>query len=269
MPFTLAHPAAALPLRRRLGRLGSTSGLLVGSMIPDLAHFFPIGLMRDESHSVAGLIWYCLPIGMVAHAVLRSLLLPFGLALAPEAVRRRVGPLPREVYSHGRILAVAVSILVGAAGHLAWDSFTHSTGIVVHLLPVLEDTVPIWDGYRPHLFTLLQHLSTVVGMALLAFWAVRWYRRAPLRPQAAKTASRLARWSAVAIVGVPTMAAAILAAWPYVLASRGLFQDVRSAARPVILAVGTVFLSMLAANAILWRFRQTLALARRRLRQSA
>lgn len=53
MPFTLAHPAAAVPLRRRLGRYGTLSLLLIGSMARDLAYFLPVGVSRAQSPALA------------------------------------------------------------------------------------------------------------------------------------------------------------------------------------------------------------------------
>src|SRR5581483_12465816 len=50
VPFTLAHPAAVLPLRRR-GLV--FSALVVGSMAPDFEYFF--GLKRPISHTMPGI----------------------------------------------------------------------------------------------------------------------------------------------------------------------------------------------------------------------
>ncbi len=255
MPFTLAHPAAALPLRHRLGRFGSTSALVIGSMVPDLAHFVPIGLMRDESHSLAGLFWYCLPVGVVAYAIWQSLLRPFGIALAPAAIRQRLRPAPRAGPSKQRALAVAVSILVGAAGHLAWDSFTHASGAVVQAFPLLETRVPIVRGYSPCLYTVLQHVSTLVGLAILAAWTARWYVRTPVQVPPADGAPATVRGALVGVIAVPTAIAGIAAAWPYFLADRGLLHSLRASLSAAMLCGGMVFLGLLVATATIWRLR--------------
>src|SRR5215468_10777233 len=53
MPFTLAHPAAVLPLRGF--RYLRTAPLITGAVIPDLAYYLPGGLGRrlPETHSLA------------------------------------------------------------------------------------------------------------------------------------------------------------------------------------------------------------------------
>jgi hypothetical protein len=53
VPFTLAHPAAAVPLLRPLGRRGLLSALVIGSMAPDLWYFVPFDVTRADSHSPA------------------------------------------------------------------------------------------------------------------------------------------------------------------------------------------------------------------------
>jgi hypothetical protein len=90
--LTLAHPAVALPLRRLLGPLGLTSALAVGSMIPDLAYFLPLGVSGAQSHSVRGLFWFCLPAGVLGWVAYRVVVRPFVLQLVPDAVALRVRP---------------------------------------------------------------------------------------------------------------------------------------------------------------------------------
>jgi hypothetical protein len=77
------------------------------------------------------------------------------------------------------VLVLLLSVLVGIATHLAWDSFTHPGWVVDHL-PVLRVQlgpllVQKW----------LQHASTVAGLLVVAVWAVRrlmGVSRDPSRP---------------------------------------------------------------------------------------
>ena len=62
MPFTLAHPAAVIPLCGILRRASVPSALIIGSMAPDLVYFVPLGstglqaiVWRDCSGSVSRL----------------------------------------------------------------------------------------------------------------------------------------------------------------------------------------------------------------------
>jgi Domain of unknown function (DUF4184) len=65
MPFTFAHPAIAVPLLRPLGCYGVLSALVIGSLAPDLAYVLPLSVPRHKSHSLTGLLWFCLPVGLM------------------------------------------------------------------------------------------------------------------------------------------------------------------------------------------------------------
>src|SRR5260370_6872463 len=68
MPFTLAHPAAILPLRGL--RYLRTAPLIIGAMTPDLPYYVParFGLFRPETHSVTVSFTTCLVLGYPALA---------------------------------------------------------------------------------------------------------------------------------------------------------------------------------------------------------
>jgi hypothetical protein len=74
LPFTFAHSAAAVPLRHVLGRFGVLSALVIGSIAPDLAFVLPIGVARLDSHSLAGLFWFCLPAGLLTYLLFHRVL---------------------------------------------------------------------------------------------------------------------------------------------------------------------------------------------------
>ena len=74
MPFTFSHPAAVLPLLRPLGRFGSLSALVIGSMAPDFSFIVPMGLSRAQTHAPAALLTYCLPAGLLAYLVFHRVL---------------------------------------------------------------------------------------------------------------------------------------------------------------------------------------------------
>jgi hypothetical protein len=136
MPYPFAHPAAVLPLVRPMGRLGVTSALVIGSMIPDAWYLVP-GLERADSHSAAGLLWFCLPGGLIAYLAYHYL---------------RTSSLPAKPWH-----AVVISLLVGALTHLGWDGIAHSVS---------------WNGIH-----VLQHGSTVLGAAFVVWWCYRslWF----------------------------------------------------------------------------------------------
>ncbi|MFD0568581.1 DUF4184 family protein [Kitasatospora gansuensis] len=136
MPFTFSHPAAILPLLsqgRGRGRL-IASGLVAGSLVPDLPYFLAslapeLYGFGEQTHS-----WWGVPtldvllaalLVLLWHGLLRAplvALLPVRWAWAADrltAAQRPRSELPRET---GWLL---LSCAIGAATHVGWDAFTH------------------------------------------------------------------------------------------------------------------------------------------------
>ncbi|MBV8909689.1 MAG: DUF4184 family protein, partial [Gammaproteobacteria bacterium] len=86
MPFTLAHPAAVLPLRRI--RYLRTAPLLIGALIPDLPYYVPGAVARllGQTHTFVGSLTVCPLLAYVALAALYVLRTPL-TALLPARAR--------------------------------------------------------------------------------------------------------------------------------------------------------------------------------------
>lgn len=212
LPFTLAHPAAVLPLRRWL----VFSALVVGSMAPDFHYYFYLAPDADVSHSLSGTFLYCLPAGLAVLWVFHRLLkLPI-ISLLPEAHAQKLmalagdfpfTPLPRT-------LLIVASLLVGTSTHLLWDSVTHGGGWVVQEVPFLQTVVfPQIFGERS-VFSVLQHASTVLGMATLVIFYWMWYRKAPSLaiPPEMRLRPALKHWWVSAMTAL-TLGLSFLYAW--------------------------------------------------------
>src|SRR5689334_11245446 len=65
MPFTVSHAAAVLPIHRWTGHKLPLTALMIGSMAPDFGYFFSREESRQITHSVAGLLSFSLPMGML------------------------------------------------------------------------------------------------------------------------------------------------------------------------------------------------------------
>jgi hypothetical protein len=184
MPFTLAHPAAAVPLRRPLGRFGVLSALVIGSLTPDLAYFVPLGVGRSTSHSLAGLFWFCVPVGLVAYSLFHLLLKRPLVWLLPERAQRRLAPLLAEAPRLPAVpwSAVLVSLLAGAVSHVLWDLVTHEGAAEVRAWPPLRELVAALRRDPFLAYRVLQHGSTLLGFALLAHWSLHWLRAGPRGP---------------------------------------------------------------------------------------
>jgi hypothetical protein len=188
MPYPFAHPAAVLPLARPLGRFAVPSALVIGSVAPDLWYFVPF-VERFESHSLAGLTWFCLPASLLVYLLFHLLLKqPLIALLSPRLARFTSSRLPAAPWT-----AVLVSLLVGAVTHVAWDALTHS-----------HDA-----GWRHNW---LQHLSTACGSVVLGWWIWRKLRRAPAAPSPLSPLARIVTF--VAFVTIAALAALYEAAPP-------------------------------------------------------
>jgi hypothetical protein len=202
VPFTFAHPAAVLPLRRH----GSLSALVIGSMAPDLGFILPFTVSRELTHGMAGLLLFNLPGGVLTFLLFHLLLKPAVLALLPERLQEKL-VLPAKAVN-ASWLSVCISLLCGALTHIAWDSFTHQGTATVNALPPLQVLLATVGGYRLYVYKLLQFASSVAGMALLAWCFMRWLRSAPRAalPQAV-LAWPVRAACVAAIVGVAALAA--------------------------------------------------------------
>lgn len=210
MPFTFAHPAAAAPLLRPLGRYGSLSALVIGSIAPDLAFIVPIGLAREHTHGLGALFLFCLPAGALAYLLFHAVLKAPLVSLLPHAVAGRLV----EGRSTASWIAVLVSLLCGAATHLLWDAFTHPGTPIVNALPLLQQELGNVGGYRLYAFKLAQHAGSVVGLGLLALGAANWLRRTPVTlPRQRGVLSNAQRIGALAaLAGLPFLAG-VYAGW--------------------------------------------------------
>ena len=177
MPFTLAHPAAILPLRGL--RYLRTVPLIIGAMTPDLPYYVParFGLIRPETHSLTGSFTTCLVLGYAALGCLLLLRRPLTALLSARARWLFLAALARFNRRPLEWALASVSIILGVWTHLLWDSFTHSDGWVVRRVAVLSAPVTL-GGYSGPVCHLLQYLSSAFGLAAVAVW----YWRLPAPP---------------------------------------------------------------------------------------
>jgi hypothetical protein len=184
MPYPFAHPAAVIPLAPLMGRLAVPSALAIGSVVPDLWYFAPV-VTRAQSHGAAGLLWFCLPLGVLVYALFHLVLKEPLIALLSPRLEAFAGRgLPRVPWH-----AVVLSLLAGAATHQIWDALTHS------------------NDYALHGYNWAQHASTALGTLLLAWWGWRRLRGVPARPPTLSLRSRMCIW----ILLTAVMAGAALA----------------------------------------------------------
>ncbi|MGM7699376.1 DUF4184 family protein [Microbacterium sp. A84] len=181
MPFTPSHAVVALPfLRTPL----IPAAIAIGAMTPDLPLFLRgFGITYNFTHTIANIIWT----GVIALGLFllwRIVLRPATRELSPSWLARRLpDEWSQEPWDAARLaigvgknrfypLLLAVSLLLGVISHILWDLFTHEERWGSELLPALADQWGPLQGFK-----WLQHGSSVVGLLIIAIWALLWLRR--------------------------------------------------------------------------------------------
>jgi Domain of unknown function (DUF4184) len=212
MPFTVAHAAAALPFRK-LNLVWSA--FLVGSMAPDFPYVVGTTQYRALGHAFPGVLLFTLPASFAAlwfyhFAIKRPIagLLPIGMQ---ERLNGNLGEF--DFGGWGKILAITLSIVLGIATHLVWDSFTHA-----HTWPWMHFAwlrrwldLPI-AGLTP-VFMLLQYASTLLGFLALAVWILLWYRETAPIADATSLLPMTSRVSLAVMIFAIAIGTGFLRAW--------------------------------------------------------
>jgi Domain of unknown function (DUF4184) len=179
MPFTLAHAAAAIPFRRT-GLV--PSAVVVGCFAPDFLYFLRLAPRGRFGHTWPGIFALDLPLALLVlwlfHRYAKE---PLWLWM-PKSFRERVqlGPRTLNVRSVGDFALLLVSILVGIATHILWDSFTHRSYWPYHHLSLLRDTLQLPVIGRMPYYNFFQQLSSIIGMLVILIWFLRLPRSSPL-----------------------------------------------------------------------------------------
>ena len=194
----------------------SLSAMVVGTLAPDFEYLIRLAPISSFSHTLAGLFLFCLPIGFLGiwlwHALLKQALvhlLPTShqKKLLPLCGRFRFGPA-----SH--VAVIALSVLLGACTHVAWDSFTHSYGPATKQFSMLRTSLIRTPYGSLKFYKLLQHGSTLVGLAVLVTLYMRWYARAPVPSNLASPAlSTRARLGVVSAIVATSTIISLAFAW--------------------------------------------------------
>ena len=79
-------------------------------------------------------------------------------------------------------LAVLLSLIVGAATRVLWDSFTHKHGWLASEMPLLKAPLMVLFGHHLRLHHVLWYLSSIGGAAFIAHAWLRWRERSLGRP---------------------------------------------------------------------------------------
>ncbi|ENA1806089.1 DUF4184 family protein [Flavobacterium psychrophilum] len=171
MPFTFSHPAIILPLRYLPRQWFSLTGLIIGSLTPDFEYFLRMIIKSNYSHTIGGLFCFDLLLGLLLAFIFHNVVRDSLFDNLPKFLKSRFSIFKQfnwNRYFKEKGLVVMISILIGAASHIFWDSFTHYNGYFVQKIPALQNSVGFLGSQIP-ISKILQHSSTLLGGLVVTF----------------------------------------------------------------------------------------------------
>lgn len=167
MPFTIAHPAIILPLKKL--KWFSLTALIAGSIVPDFEFFFQMREVENIGHSWYGILIFDLPVALLFCFLFHGLLRNNLVANLPEFYRKRLVTIIHfnwNSYAAVNKWPILLSLLIGIASHILWDGFTHHDGLFVNIIPWLNTKAAILHHQVPVYF-ILQVLFSITGSAVI------------------------------------------------------------------------------------------------------
>lgn len=164
MPFTLSHAVLAPPLSKWSGQRLPVSALAIGCMVPDLVRLFT----SEDIHSTHYWNAWLYPNLLIGIAFC----LVWYLIFRP-AVFRFIGikkPLTISSFKHFLIFSlwVILSLIIGTATHLIWDSLTHVDFRTFAFHNFLSRNILIGQDFYPI------HRILQIGTSILALPILLW-----------------------------------------------------------------------------------------------
>ena len=167
MPFTLAHPAAVLPLLRKGRPWLSATGLMLGSMAPDFEYFLRLRPGGGFGHTMLGLLLLDVPLTIIVAGLFHGLVRKPLVRNLPAFLRDRLGRFQQHAWPLRTLWSprFLLGIIIGGLTHIFWDDLTHSRG------PIARNFSPLHhDVLDKPVFLWLQYASSALGLLLLAWF---------------------------------------------------------------------------------------------------
>jgi len=191
------------------------SALVIGCMVPDFEYFIRFGPHGGFGHTLLGVFVLDFPLALIAlwlyHAYAKEPL----YAWLPQSMQRRIqlGPLSPPINNIAQFAMVSLSIFIGVATHILWDSFTHPRFWPYHHWRFLHRTIHLPVYGTMEYVRIVQHASTIFGAVVLLFWVRYWFRTTPpTQPLTASHSGKSPR-AALLVVCMLSLAAAAFRAF--------------------------------------------------------
>lgn len=189
MPFTFAHPAIVLPLKKMNPRWFSLTGLITGSITPDFEYFLRVHATANTiGETIIGIFIFDLPLsvvlGLLFHLVVRN---PLLLHLPSPLDRRLSGYLAFDFihYLRKQPWVFVSSVLLGAASHLVLDTVTSPDAMTetfqrLQQLGSLKNNAFLLEADSGmHPFYMLERGFSIGGMLIILYLLLRTNVPAP------------------------------------------------------------------------------------------
>src|ERR1700686_4747850 len=184
--------------------------------VPGVEQLLTPGItLRLQTHSLAALFTFCLPVGLASYWLTLLLIRPAVLEVVPDGayLRLRAAHPPASIRQFSAWLYAGAALLLGAVTHLIWDAFTHENARGVRMFPLLTDYGPEMAGHPLHLYRWLQYGSSLVGLAVVAGALILWLRHAPAPAEAPRR--RIGLHERVVWLGAYVLPSLLIMAWGF------------------------------------------------------
>lgn len=166
MPFTFAHPSIVLPLKSKYFNF---SGLILGSMAPDLIYFVLFNPSSNLGHTFWGFLLFNLPMCFLLNYLFYKYIQELFICTLPNFISDKYMYMikNKNILSNKRDIIIFVySCLIGMITHVLWDAFTHNTGFFVQNIAFLRNSIVLFNFNIP-IYKIFQHGSTIIGFFII------------------------------------------------------------------------------------------------------
>ena len=231
------------------------SALVVGCFAPDFAHLVWLKPHSTYGHTLSGIFFLDLPASLAMLWLFHVYAKPPLLIFLPGAVRQRLKD-PAAAFSlwpPARLMLILLSILIGIATHIAWDSFTHKDTWPYEHWQLLRLNVQLPTGSMA-VYKLLEYGSSLFGIAVLAIWFWHWYRTTePSRSPVADLWNAAQRRIVIVVLPAVAFVGGILRAFRAVGIPRAIRPVVYFCAYSSITAIAIFLLGLLVCGLVMRR----------------
>ena len=228
----------------------------MGCFVPDLPYFFFLTPHGYEGHTMRGMFLFDLPAALIALWLFHSFMKQPAMIFLPDGVRLRLKAHAYSFLPPARLAMVAVSILIGSATHILWDSFTHTFYWPYRHWRFLRISLELPIVGPLGMYNLLQYASSVAGLLFVVIWVWHWYRTTdPVERPIARPFAPPQEFALIVTLPLVAIGSGLFRACKTVGFPHGVKPVTHFAADTVVTAIAVFVLELLACGILLPRRR--------------